>query len=66
MEDPKNQPQESQNPIIESNESEQSGLDKWNERLDENLETEDHNDELADENAKNFSEKFGSADQSAD
>jgi len=40
------------------------GLDNWNDRLDENLETKDHNDTLADDKAKDFSEKFGSGDQS--
>jgi hypothetical protein len=40
------------------------GLDNWNDRLDENLEAEDHNDLVADEKAKDFSEKYGSGDQS--
>jgi hypothetical protein len=40
------------------------GLNDWNERLDENLEPEDHNDNIADEKAKNFSAKYGSGDQS--
>ncbi|WP_316803005.1 hypothetical protein [Pedobacter nototheniae] len=33
-------------------------LDRWNDRLDENLEPENHSDVLADEKAKDFSEKF--------
>ncbi|KLT67302.1 hypothetical protein [Pedobacter sp. BMA] len=40
------------------------GLNDWNDRLDENLEPKSHNDEVADENAKDFSEQFGSGDQS--
>jgi|GEM_PF-555704 len=40
------------------------GIDDWNNRLDQNLETEAHNDVLADEKAKDFSEKFGGDDQS--
>lgn len=42
----------------------EQGLDDWNERLDENLEPEAHNDIEADEKAKDFSEKYGSGDQS--
>jgi len=42
----------------------EKGLDNWNERLDENLEPKDHNDPVADEHAKDFSEKYGSGDQS--
>ncbi|MCX2495979.1 hypothetical protein OQX63_20960 [Pedobacter sp. PF22-3] len=40
------------------------GLDHWNDRLEENLETETSNDIEADEKAKDFSEKYGSGDQS--
>jgi len=40
------------------------GPDNWNDRLDENLETEASNDTEADEKAKDFSEKYGSGDQS--
>jgi len=43
-----------------------SGLDQWNERLDENLEPESTGDELADEKARNFNESEGSGDQSDD
>ena len=40
------------------------GLDDWNDRLDENLEPLDQNDTVADDKAKDFSEKYGSGDQS--
>lgn len=40
------------------------GLDNWNDRLDHNLETEHEGDEAADENARDYSEKHGSGDQS--
>jgi hypothetical protein len=40
------------------------GLDQWNDRLDENLETEQAGDEIADEKAREYSEKHGSGDQS--
>ncbi|WP_231426115.1 hypothetical protein [Pedobacter sp. Leaf250] len=36
------------------------GIDNWNDRLDENLEPEDHNDTVADDKAKNYSEKLDS------
>ncbi|MDN3588774.1 hypothetical protein QWY86_18980 [Pedobacter aquatilis] len=39
------------------------GLDKWNNRLEENLEQPNHNDTSADENAKEFSEKFKNKSQ---
>ncbi|GGH02074.1 hypothetical protein [Pedobacter zeae] len=42
----------------------EEGLNQWNDRLDENLEPEDHNDIVADQKAKDFSEKYGSGDQS--
>ncbi|MGN8055316.1 hypothetical protein ACTJKN_03510 [Pedobacter sp. 22163] len=42
----------------------EKGLNDWNDRLDENLEPEAHNDSIADEKAKNFSAKYGSGDQS--
>jgi len=41
-----------------------NGLDSWNERLDENLENEDHADLSADEKAKRYSANKGSGDQS--
>lgn len=51
--------------FIEKNiQNPEKGLDNWNERLDENLEPKDHNDPVADDNAKDFSEKYGSGDQS--
>ncbi|SER44639.1 hypothetical protein [Pedobacter rhizosphaerae] len=34
------------------------GLDNWNDRLDNNLEPEDHNDVSADERAKEYTDKF--------
>lgn len=42
------------------------GLNDWNDRLDENLEPEDHNNTAADDKARDFSEKYGSGDQSDD
>ncbi|MNL66326.1 hypothetical protein D3C87_1907740 [compost metagenome] len=39
-------------------------LDKWNDRLDRNLESEKEGNTLADENARDYSEKHGSGDQS--
>ncbi len=41
-----------------------TGLDEWNERLDHNLEPEQHGDEQADENAEAYSAQKGSGDQS--
>lgn len=41
-----------------------TGLDKWNDRLDNNLEQENTGDEQADENARTYSEEEGSGDQS--
>ncbi|WP_231459897.1 hypothetical protein [Pedobacter sp. Leaf132] len=35
-----------------------NGLNDWNKRLDENLEPSNHNDVLADEKAKEYSEQF--------
>lgn len=40
------------------------GLDKWNDRLDHNLESEKEGNPEADENAADYSEKHGSGDQS--
>ncbi|SMC51210.1 hypothetical protein [Pedobacter africanus] len=40
------------------------GIDNWNDRLDQNLETEHEGNELADEHARDYSEKYGSGDQS--
>lgn len=48
----------------ENSKNPQQGLNNWNDRLDENLEPEDHNNSVADEKAKDFSEKYGSGDQS--
>jgi hypothetical protein len=41
-----------------------TGLDAWNERLDNNLEPEQNGNEAADENAENYSDLAGSGDQS--
>ncbi|MCD0487548.1 hypothetical protein LPB86_04870 [Pedobacter sp. MC2016-14] len=41
-----------------------SGLDNWNDRLDQNLEPEAEGNTLADENAEDYSDKKGSGDQS--
>lgn len=38
--------------------------DKWNDRLDRNFESESEGNTDADENARNYSEKYGSGDQS--
>lgn len=38
-------------------EGKKDGLNAWNDRLDENLEAEDHNDVLADKKSKDFFEK---------
>lgn len=40
------------------------GLDKWNDRLDHNLEREKEGNPEADENAADYSKKYGSGDQS--
>lgn len=42
------------------------GLDDWNNRLDKNLESEKHGDEIADLRAEDFSDENGSGDQSDD
>jgi len=42
----------------------QDGIDQWNDRLDENLESEQTGNEIADEKAREYSEKHGSGDQS--
>jgi hypothetical protein len=41
-----------------------SGIDEWNDRLDENLEPERGGDEEADENAREYTDLKGSGDQS--
>lgn len=43
-----------------------SGLDDWNDRLDENIEGENSADPEADEKARIYSENSGSGDQSDD
>jgi len=40
------------------------GLNKWNDRLDQNLESEKEGNEIADENAREYSTEHGSGDQS--
>lgn len=40
------------------------GLDQWNDRLDENLESEQTGDIDADEKAREYAEQKGSGDQS--
>jgi len=42
----------------------QTGLDAWNERLDNNLEPEEGGNQAADENAADYSDIAGSGDQS--
>lgn len=41
-----------------------TGLDQWNDRLDENLENENQGNVTADENAEKYSAEKGSGDQS--
>lgn len=41
-----------------------TGLDNWNDRLDENLENEETSDPIADEKAEKYSAENGSGDQS--
>jgi len=41
-----------------------TGLDDWNDRLDNNLESENQGDVSADENAEKYSAEKGSGDQS--
>lgn len=55
MENQKNNEPVKQNP---------DGLDQWNDRLDENLESEQTGDVGADEKAREYSEEKGSGDQS--
>ena len=65
MENQKQDQAKSKAAFIEKNQENPShGLNDWNDRLDENLEPENHSDVVADENAKDFSEKLGSGDQS--
>ena len=41
-----------------------TGLDEWNDRLDQNFENEHEGNELADEKARDYSYRAGSGDQS--
>lgn len=43
-----------------------TGIDAWNDRLDENLEQEETGNSEAGEKARNYSEEHGSGDQSDD
>ncbi|ACU05535.1 MULTISPECIES: hypothetical protein [Pedobacter] len=61
MKKPKTNPE---NATIIKKHNHPDGLDKWNDRLDHNLETEHEGDETADEQARDYSEKYGSGDQS--
>ncbi|MES2457333.1 MAG: hypothetical protein V4594_17385 [Bacteroidota bacterium] len=45
---------------------ENKGLDNWNERLDKNMESEEHGNSLADIRADDYSNENGSGDQSDD
>ena len=65
MENQKQDLAKSKSDFTEENaENPDKGLDNWNDRLEENLEPEEHTDIEADEKAKDFSEKYGSGDQS--
>ncbi|WP_025142659.1 hypothetical protein [Pedobacter jeongneungensis] len=65
MENQKHDQAKSKSDFIKENEKNpEKGLNNWNDRLDENLEPEDQNNSIADEKAKDFSEKYGSGDQS--
>jgi hypothetical protein len=52
------------NPEKEQVKPDPAGIDKWNDRLDENMESEQRGNEIADEKAREYSEKYGSGDQS--
>lgn len=56
----------SQNANLTKSHVHPDGLDKWNDRLDHNLEAEKKGNPKADEQAKDYSEKYGSGDQSDD
>lgn len=51
---------------LKDNSQNKTGLDEWNNRLDENLETEDQNNIIADENARLYAEKNKGEDQFSD
>ncbi|NRF39075.1 hypothetical protein [Pedobacter foliorum] len=51
-------------PHQEAKPDNKTGLDNWNDRLDQNFETEHEGNELADEKARDYSYKAGSGDQS--
>lgn len=60
----KKQKKNPQNANLTKKHKHPDGLDKWNDRLDHNLENEHEGDEIADEQARNYSEQYGSGDQS--
>jgi len=65
MENQKQDQEEAKSVFIKkSEENPAKGLNDWNDRLDENLESKKHGDTEADERAKNFSDQVGSGDQS--
>lgn len=53
-----------ENETLLKNQEHPDGLDKWNDRLDQNMETEQEGNKEADEQARDYSEKYGSGDQS--
>jgi hypothetical protein len=55
---------ENQNNNPEKEQVKPDPADKWNDRLDENMESEQRGNEIADEKAREYSEKYGSGDQS--
>ncbi|MCX2585369.1 hypothetical protein [Pedobacter sp. MR22-3] len=59
-----NKDQEKSTFFKQAQENPSTGLNDWNDRLDENLEPEKQGDTAADDRAKDFSEKLGSGDQS--
>lgn len=65
MENPKEDLAKSKSEFTQANAKHpDQGINDWNDRLDQNLEPEDHNDPNADEKAKDFSSRYGSGDQS--
>jgi len=58
-----NQQEENTKEVLKPN---PGGLDDWNDRIDQNLESENAADPEADEKARLYSEQSGSGDQSDD
>lgn len=50
--------------IKQESKNNKKGLDDWNNRLDENMESNEQNDVVADDLAKKFSEKNSNRNQS--